>query len=446
LAASFAALLLAAPGKMFHLSLPNLLRLVFGGRGNRAGSSSDVAAVCLSNETNFISTSVGDLVLTRSASAFSASLTSDDDEDGARITSDGFLWDEEDGRTTRWRPQGVTTFNADNGTRRFVLVSWYGRADEGYGDRGGRVSFVDVSRMQSRRRRDGTTTSTTAYYPYEHVLLVDERFCTLPSIHVGGIEHVNGTLYVADSRKDQHKILEFDLVGGLYDVSTGEGASDAFLGHRYVLRMSSSFRSPITPSFLSYDADRGEFVIGTYARCGDQKLGAHSMSDECFDRKENTLVWLKRGGDGGDDDDDDDADFAVDDGGGNATWGNATSGNATWGNATSGGSSSMGNFSRTAWHYFSEMQGAASATVGGSTVVWTSSSYGPIGDSHLHVVRAPPSSTIDLVKEEVNIFRFPPGLEDLHIERWTAGDRYMWMVTEFGTRRVFATRLEYLFC
>ena len=106
----------------------------------------------------------------------------------------------------------------------------------------------------------------------------------------------------------------------------------------------------------------------------------------------------------------------------------------------------MGNFSRTAWHYFSEMQGAASATVGGSTVVWTSSSYGPIGDSHLHVVRAPPSSTIDLVKEEVIIFRFPPGLEDLHIERWTAGDRYMWMVTEFGTRRVFATRLEYLFC
>jgi hypothetical protein len=86
----------------------------------------------------------------------------------------------------------------------------------------------------------------------------------------------------------------------------------------------------------------------------------------------------------------------------------------------------MGNFSRTAWHYFSEMQGAASATVGGSTVVWTSSSYGPIGDSHLHVVRAPPSSTIDLVKEKVNVFRFPPGLEDLHIERWTAGYGYMW--------------------
>jgi len=295
-------------------------------------------------------------------------------------------------------------------TRRFALVSWYGRADEGYDDRGGRVSFVDVSRMQSRRWRDGTTTSTTTYYPYEHVLLVDERFCTLPSIHVGGIEHVNGTLYVADSRKDQHKILEFDLVGGLYDVSTGEGASDAFLGHRYVLRMSSSFRSSITPSFLSYDADRGEFVIGTYARCG----GVRSMSDRCFDRPENRLVWLRRDDPG--------------------PSGNATSGNATSGNATSG------EYSR-AWHYFSEMQGAASVTVSDATVVWISSSYG-----HLHAVCAPLArpASVDLVKEEVNIFRFPPGLEDLHIERWTVGDRYMWMVTEFGTRRVFATRLEYL--
>jgi len=59
---------------------------------------------------------------------------------------------------TRWRPQGVTTFSAkpgdDDGARRlFALVSWYGRADEGYSDRGGRVSSVDVSRMMRRRRR-----------------------------------------------------------------------------------------------------------------------------------------------------------------------------------------------------------------------------------------------------------------------------------------------------
>ena len=278
---------------------------------------------------------------------------------------------EEDGRTTRWRPQGVTTFNATNGTRKsFVLVSWYGRADDGYDDRGGSVSFVDVSRMQSWRRGDGTIASSAmATYLYEHVLLVDERFCTLPNIHVGGIEQVDGTLYVADSRKDQQKILEFDLVGGLYDVSTWEGASDAFLGHRYVLRTSgSSFRSPITPSFLSYDADCEEFVIGTYARCG----GVRSMSDRCFERPENRLVWLRR---------DDPGRSSGDATSGNSTSGNATSGNATSGNATSG-NATTGEYSR-AWHYFSEMQGAASATVGDATVVWISSSYG-----HLYAFRA----------------------------------------------------------
>jgi hypothetical protein len=77
----------------------------------------------------------------------------------------------------------------------------------------------------------------------------------------------------------------------------------------------------------------------------------------------------------------------------------------------------------------------------------------PIGDSHLHLVRSPVlagggrpgGGAIDLVADEVTIFRFPPGLEDLHIERRTADDRCMWMVTEFGTRRVLATRLlEYL--
>jgi hypothetical protein len=107
-------------------------------------------------------------------------------------------------------------------------------------------------------------------------------------------------------------------------------------------------------------------------------------------------------------------------------------------------------------HYVSEMQGAVfrhrSAI---SPVVWVSRLLrpDPIGGSHLHLVRSPVlagggrpgGGAIDLVADEVKIFRFPPGLEDLHIERRTADDRYMWMVTEFGTRRVLATRLlEYL--
>ena len=37
--------------------------------------------------------------------------------------------------------------------------------------------------------------------------------------------------------------------------------------------------------------------------------------------------------------------------------------------------------------------------------------------------------------------RFLPGLEDLHIEQ-TGNGRYLWSLTEFGTRMVFATAIN----
>ena len=64
------------------------------------------------------------------------------------------------------------------------------------------------------------------------------------------------------------------------------------------------------------------------------------------------------------------------------------------------------------------MQGAASATVGDSNVVWASSSYGPIRDSHLQLLRAAlkrPAST-NILAGEVRIFGFPLGLEKLYVE------------------------------
>ena len=329
------------------------------------------------------------------------------------------------------------------------------------------MNVSDMMRWRRRRRRDDAATATataaatatataktttnamdtSVRYPYEHVLLVDERFCSLPSIHVGGIEYVNGTLYVADSRPGKRRILEFVLDGGLYEYHPSFDDDDDVpptLRHRYVLRMSNSFFvSPITPSFLSYDIDRNEFVIGTYSNCAG-KFGVHSMSGECFDRLKNRLVWLDGRVEGEEDAIayKDNVPSVVDDvsSTGDAASDNSKSNIDTEANATPH-----------QWHYFSEMQGAASATVDNATVIWVSSSYGPIGDSHLHVVRAPlvkgghlPGDGMDLVLGDVKIFRFPPGLEDLHIERRTSDQRYMWMVTEFGTRRVFATRLEYL--
>ena len=88
-----------------------------------------------------------------------------------------------------------------------------------------------------------------------------------------------------------------------------------------------------------------------------------------------------------------------------------------------------------------------SARVNSNTVVFVSSSYGPIADSHLHMVNVPSSfsgecsqiGSIDL--NEVPILRYPPGLEDLSVEQ-IKDERYMWMVTEFGTRMVFVTPLN----
>ena len=137
----------------------------------------------------------------------------------------------------------------------------------------------------------------------------------------------------------------------------------------------------------------------------------HTDSKKCFDRPENKIAWVDR------------------------------EGNFEKSNNTIDESCSQ-------WHYFSEMQGAASAFVNNATQVWVSSSYGSIAASHLHVVEISPNSTLECLGandnvrvEDATLFRFPPGLEDLHIEQLSEAERYMWMLTEFEQRMVFATNL-----
>lgn len=390
---------LLAMKAMFHTSFSNLLRTIFG----RASTPSLMEAACLYIDSTSVDTtlrkiSVDDLQYNKRATSTSKMFHG--------IVSNGFLWDEEDAITSKWRPQGVSTYHT---ATRYALISWYGRKDEGYANRGGRISFVDISKM------DQCTENNHCSYPYVHILLVDENYCTLPNIHVGGIEQVNNTLYVADSRKGMQQILEFDLHDGIYEIASSNSL-DGLFGYRYVLRQSSSFASPIKPSFLSFDVDNGKFVIGTYARCGP-KVGVHLDSISCFTQSKNQLVWFGR------------------------PETELISINAT----------SFDDFIG-CWHYFSEMQGAASARVDSDTIVWISSSYGPMADSHLHVVNMTnftgecPSkqSDDDLVDlDGVTIYNFPPGLEDLHIELFEE-NRFMWMTTEFGTRMVFASSLSNL--
>ena len=174
-------LLVAFAAGRYHMSPLNILRAVFGIDKGDDHANDVVEAVCASNVelTGYrVVSSVEDMIATRLAPSFSGRVTGDVGGDGTSIASSGFLWDDEDGDTARWRPQGVTTYrgaskNDDDdddetsgAASLFALVSWYGRADEGYSDRGGRVSFVDVSDMMHRRRRhlrdDATATATTA--------------------------------------------------------------------------------------------------------------------------------------------------------------------------------------------------------------------------------------------------------------------------------------------
>jgi len=377
--------------RFFPTYLPSI-PAIFGGKSKEPPAY----AICLSQPLPDLNiTDVAKMNLNRRAPAFSGSSKSLNGAIG------GFLWNDGDAKTTKWRPQGVATINKDGG-RRFVLVSWYGRKDEGYAERGARISFVDISTMHT----------TAALYPYRHVLLVDENFCTLPSIHAGGIEYQNGKLYVADSRKGQQAVMVFDVDTSLYEIPAGDMQNELF-GYRYVLRSSSSFHVPIKPSFISYDLDLGQFIVGTYARCGNT-IGLHTDTKTCMNKSENRLVWF--------------AEEEV--------------------------SLTQPNYCSP---FFSEMQGAVSARSGTSNkghsskfILWIVSSYGPYADSHLHIVSGfdPLSCTDHSFAGELSDMKtlhYPPGLEDLHIEENNKDERYMWMVTEFGTRMVFSTSLETLF-
>ena len=92
------------------------------------------------------------------------------------------------------------------------------------------------------------------------------------------------------------------------------------------------------------------------------------------------------------------------------------------------------------------LQGAVSVKNHDKTVIWTSSSYGAVLNSHLHTCRT--TQPIDRECPEIleqNTYLFPPGLEDLHIEDTISPrNRFMWMQTEFGTRQVFAVPLGQL--
>jgi len=160
--------------EMFHLSLPNLLRIVFGG----SKAISDLTASCIPSSLNQTQhymnrIDISSLNLTSTAYPFSStSLTKNSNNDDDNILLFGFTWDAIDDVTTKYRPQGITTYHDPTSEQRFALVSWYGRKDEGYANRGGRISFVDISEMNNNIQQRMLRPKV---YQYTHVLLVSTK-------------------------------------------------------------------------------------------------------------------------------------------------------------------------------------------------------------------------------------------------------------------------------
>lgn len=183
----------------------------------------------------------------------------------------GFRWDDEDARSRRWWPQGVTT-SGDRGPeeeydgRRVVCASWHSAAVDGV-DKGSRVTFVDVTDRGRLR--------------YRHVLLVEavpggagagEGVGARPwRVHAGGLVWHGDHLHVAGTSRG---IGTFRLDDVMHVPRSVQGG---VLGYRYVLPVRFTYdgfaaegHQRMRYSFLSLDRGGPEprLVAGEYARDG----------------------------------------------------------------------------------------------------------------------------------------------------------------------------------
>jgi hypothetical protein len=179
----------------------------------------------------------------------------------------GFRWDDEDSRSQRWWPQGVTTSaDHDEGElydgRRVALTSWYAKELEGL-HKGSRITVVDLERLR-----------------YRHVLLVeaytrdDGSVDVRPlRVHAGGIVWHGRYLHVAATARGIRTFALDDLirVGDLGDQDRLAVTVGSF-GYRYLL-----------PAQFGYDACREageEPVRYSFLSLGRGRAGAHLVAGE----------------------------------------------------------------------------------------------------------------------------------------------------------------------
>lgn len=311
-------------------------------------------------------------------------------------THTGFQWQADDNATLHWRPQGIAGLKTASG-RRFLAVSWYGLDD--YANRGVRVSFVDVTNMNSIH--------------YRHVLLVNSANETFANMHAGGlVVYQNKELHVPDSRSKTDlgwKIHVFSI-DAIKNISP-----DEIHGYSYILQRKSFYYVPIKPSFLSYDWSRQQVVVGSCYECSSSHI-ASCQNATCRNNTQNRLAWYTVG-------------------------------------QVNGSSPSSAPF-------FSEMQGVASDNgVLWTTSSYGRNNYSHLHIANFDV----DTCNGDNAEFTYEALVYPPGLEDMHISLPSDANNYnpnIWMLTEFGpneggykdatgtyqknNRIVFATKKNYL--
>jgi hypothetical protein len=187
-----------------------------------------------------------------------------------------FAWDEEDSRSARWWPQGITSSSdaspAEQYDGRDVLVTTSYSKVIGTVGKGCRISVVDVTDPERVR--------------YRHVLLVTAvlddqgRLSLRPvDVHAGGVVWNGPFLHVAGTAAGLHTFRLDDIVrvtGTDRPEALGplpDGGIGGF-GHRYVLPTRCVHKAvaekvePLRYSFLSLTRESGapELVAGEYGR------------------------------------------------------------------------------------------------------------------------------------------------------------------------------------
>ena len=186
----------------------------------------------------------------------------------------GFRWNDEDQRSSRWWPQGITTSADASDTedvdgRSVLVTSAYSKNVGGF-CKGARVSFVDIS--------DRTTIR------YRHVLLAEPYFdesgrldLRPVPVHAGGIVWHGDHLHVAGTRRGIATFRLDDIVrvpsGGDPSRLGIDGDDVHGFGYRYVLPVRFGYEAvtgegleQMRYSFMSLDRSTSphELVAGEY--------------------------------------------------------------------------------------------------------------------------------------------------------------------------------------